>query len=175
MRTLTKIPPKTFYYISKQNLRPSDREDCEQEVRIGLSQLPENVSKTYLEQTGIGIVKHWLRDRLSLIRIPTTEWETNQASNFFFEHILVDVYEDVLPAVENVPPTYTDKTVCCLEQIRLLLPILTKGQQKVMKLALEGMDTMEIADMLRLEYKSVQKTQWLALKAIRQYFIDDTK
>ncbi len=123
---------------------------------------------SYLVKTGIGAIRHWLRDRYSIIRIPGYLHDRGQAS----EHMKV-----ILPLEdmnETVGHHFEDDL---LEQINVdskrdevmnLLAQLTRAERQVMESLLAGQSIREIARRRRVRVGCVYAQRSKAITKLRK-------
>ncbi len=100
---------------------------------------------SYLVKTGIGAIRHWLRDRYSLVRVPGYLHDRGEAS----KHM-----KTILPLedmTETVGHRFEDEVIDRLDvntrraQVLSLLPRLTRAERHVMESLLSGQTIREIA------------------------------
>ncbi len=123
---------------------------------------------SYLVKTGVGAMRHWLRDRYSIIRVPGYLHDRGQAA----EHMKV-----ILPleeATETVGHHFEDDL---LEQITIhskraeilaLLPRLTRAERQVMESLLAGQSIRDIARRRRVRVGCVYAQRSKAITKLRK-------
>jgi len=123
---------------------------------------------SYLVKTGIGAIRHWLRDRYSLIRIPGYLHDRGQAS----EHM-----KTILPLEdmsELVGQRFEEDLVERLSvtskrsQVARLLPRLTSAERQVMESLLAGQSIREIARRRRVRVGCVYAQRSKAISKLRK-------
>jgi len=128
---------------------------------------------SYLVKTGIGAIRHWLRDRYSIIRIPGYLHDRGQAA----EHMKV-----ILPLEdmnETVGHHFEDDL---LEQISVdnrrqevqdLLPKLTRAERQVMESLLAGHSIREIARRRHVRVGCVYAQRSKAITKLRKLVMEN--
>lgn len=123
---------------------------------------------SYLVKTGIGAIRHWLRDRYSLIRIPGYLHDRGQAS----EHM-----KTILPLEEMselVGQRFEGDLVERLSiaskrsQVVRLFPRLTSAERQVMESLLAGQSIREIARRRRVRVGCVYAQRSKAINKLRK-------
>lgn len=136
-------------YIGRLGVGPDTAQDLYQEAETAVWQAVENrlthECRAYLVKTGIGAIRHWLRDKYSLIRVPGYLYDRGKAAEYA---------KTIVPLNET-----TEKSGYCFEeelldrmntahrrtQIETLLPRLTGAERTVMEMLLAGKSLSEIA------------------------------
>ncbi len=130
---------------------------------------------SYLVKTGIGAIRHWLRDRYSLIRIPGYLHDRGQAS----EHM-----KTILPLEEMselVGQRFEEDLVEKLNVsskrslVLRLLPRLTSAERQVMEALLAGQSIRDIARRRRVRVGCVYAQRSKAISKLRQLVAEDAK
>lgn len=129
---------------------------------------------SYLVKTGIGAIRHWLRDRYSIIRIPGYLHDRGQAS----EHMKV-----ILP-LEDMNETVGHRfEEDLLERITVdskrsevlsLLSRLTRAERQVMESLLAGQTIREIARRRRVRVGCVYAQRSKAITKLRRLVSEGT-
>lgn len=123
---------------------------------------------SYLVKTGIGAIRHWLRDRYSLIRIPGYLHDRGQAS----EHM-----KTILPLEEMselVGQQFEEDLVERLSvnsrrsQIARLLSRLTSAEREVMEALLAGQSIRQIARQRKVRVGCVYAQRSKAISKLRK-------
>ncbi len=123
---------------------------------------------SYLVKTGIGAIRHWLRDRYSLIRIPGYLHDRGQAS----EHM-----KTILPLEEMselVGQRFEEDLVERLSvtskrsEVMRLLPRLTGAERQVMESLLAGQSIRDIARQRRVRVGCVYAQRSKAISKLRR-------
>lgn len=127
-----------------------------------------STNHSYLVKTGIGAIRHWLRDRLALIRIPGYLHDRGQAA----EHM-----KTILPLddmTELIGQRFEDDL---LEQLTLtskrsevirLLPLLANAERQVIESILAGQSIREIAKRRRVRVACVYAQRSKAINKLRR-------
>ncbi len=123
---------------------------------------------SYLVKTGIGAIRHWLRDRYSLVRIPGYLHDRGEAS----KHM-----KTILPLedmTETVGHRFEDEVIDRLdisvrrEQVLHLLSSLTSAERHVMESLLAGQSIREIARSRRVRVGCVYAQRSKAIVKLRR-------
>jgi RNA polymerase sigma factor (sigma-70 family) len=123
---------------------------------------------SYLVKTGIGAIRHWLRDRYALIRIPGYLHDRGQAS----EHM-----KTILPLEEMSELVGQRFEEDLVEQLSVtskrslvlgLLPRLTSAERQVMDSLLSGQSIREIARRRRVRVGCVYAQRSKAISKLRR-------
>ena len=123
---------------------------------------------SFLAKTGIGVIRHWLRDHYSLIRIPGYLYDRGEAA----QHV-----KTMLPLDE-----ITERVGYCFEsslieqlskenqirQIRNLLPRLTRAERQVMEALLLGKSIQEITKERDVHSKCIYTQRNKAVAKLRK-------
>jgi RNA polymerase sigma factor (sigma-70 family) len=123
---------------------------------------------SYLVKTGIGAIRHWLRDRYSLIRIPGYLHDRRQAA----QHM-----KTILPLEETKETVGDSFEAQVLDQMSVeqkrrtvveLLPQLTRAERQVMESLLAGESIREIARRRRVRVGCVYAQRSKAITKLRR-------
>jgi RNA polymerase sigma factor (sigma-70 family) len=129
---------------------------------------------SYLVKTGIGAIRHWLRDRYSIIRVPGYLHDRGQAA----EHMKV-----ILPLEEMNETVGHHFEEDLLEQISVddrrtevmhLLSRLTRAERQVMESLLSGQSIREIARRRRVRVGCVYAQRSKAITKLRKLVAEST-
>ena len=130
---------------------------------------------SYLVKTGVGAIRHWLRDRYSLIRIPGYLHDRGQAS----EHM-----KTILPLEEMselVGQQFEEDLVERLSvntrrsQVLRLLPRLTSAEREVMEALLAGQSIRQISRQRRVRVGCVYAQRSKAISKLRKLLAEGTQ
>jgi RNA polymerase sigma factor (sigma-70 family) len=127
---------------------------------------------SYLVKTGIGAIRHWLRDRYSLVRIPGYLHDRGQASRHMKTILpLEDVHETVGERFEEdlLERLSVDTRRA---QVVHLLPKLTRAERQVMESLLAGQSIREIARRRRVRVGCIYAQRSKAIGKLRQFVAD---
>jgi RNA polymerase sigma factor (sigma-70 family) len=123
---------------------------------------------SYLVKTGIGAIRHWLRDRYSLVRIPGYLHDRGEAS----KHMKTIVpLEDM---TETVGHRFEDNVLDRLDvtsrrrQLAHLLSLLTRAERQVMESLLSGESIREIAHRRNVRVGCVYAQRSKAIAKLRR-------
>jgi len=128
---------------------------------------------SYLVKTGIGAIRHWLRDRYSLIRIPGYLHDRGEASRHMKTILpLEETHETVGERFED---TVLDR-MGVSEQRRVvmrLLSRLTRAERQVMEALLTGQSIRQIARERRVRVGCVYAQRSKAMAKLRQMVVGE--
>ena len=128
---------------------------------------------SYLVKTGIGAIRHWLRDRYSLIRIPGYLHDRGEASRHMKTILpLEETHETVGERFED---TVLDR-MGISEQRRVvmrLLARLTRAERQVMEALLTGQSIRQIARERRVRVGCVYAQRSKAIAKLRRMVVDE--
>jgi len=137
---------------------------------------------TYLVKTGVGAIRHWLRDRYSIIRVPGYLYDRGQAT----EHIKVILPLEVISSRSGEEMERPELGIHfeddLLEQISVdhqraevirLLPRLTRAERQVMESLLAGMSIKEIARRRGVRVGIVYTQRNKAITKLRQLVVGE--
>lgn len=129
---------------------------------------------SYFVKTGIGAIRHWLRDRYSLVRIPGYLHDRGEASSHMKTIVpLEDMNETVGHRFEDDLLERLD--VALLRQrVLCLLPRLTKAERQVMDALLTGRSIREIARERRVRVGCVYAQRSKAILKLRRLLAEET-
>ncbi len=129
---------------------------------------------SYLVKTGIGAIRHWLRDRYSLVRIPGYLHDRGEAANHMKTIVpLEDMNETVGHRFEDDLLDRLD--VASLRQrVVSLLPRLTKAERQVMDALLTGRNIRDIARERRVRVGCVYAQRSKAILKLRRLLSEGT-
>jgi RNA polymerase sigma factor (sigma-70 family) len=128
---------------------------------------------SYLVKTGIGAIRHWLRDRYSLVRIPGYLHDRGQAASHMKTIIPL---EDM---TELVGHRFEDDLVERLsvhmrrDQVWRLLTRLTRAERQVMESLLSGQSIRDIARERRVRVGCVYAQRSKAISKLRRLVAED--
>lgn len=134
-----------------------------------------NDNHSYLVKTGIGVMRHWLRDRYNLIRIPGYLHDRKEAS----QHM-----KTIIPLEEARETTGYQFEDDCLDrledeakhqQILALLPHLTKAERQVMIGLLNGLDYQTIANIKKVRISSVSNLKAKAIIKLQRLLVEQSQ
>jgi RNA polymerase sigma factor (sigma-70 family) len=123
---------------------------------------------SYLVKTGIGAIRHWLRDRYSIIRIPGYLHDRGQASLHMKTILpLEDIHETVGERFEDdlLERLSVDAR---RSYVRRLLPKLTRAERQVMESLLAGQTIREIARRRRVRVGCIYAQRSKAIGKLRR-------
>ena len=129
---------------------------------------------SYLVKTGIGAIRHWLRDRYALIRVPGYLHDRGEAAAHMKTMLPLDDmtemvghrFEDGL--VENLSIEIRRR------QVRRLLARLTRAERQVMESLLSGQSIRDIARERRVRVGCVYAQRSKAISKLRKLVLEET-
>jgi RNA polymerase sigma factor (sigma-70 family) len=123
---------------------------------------------SYLVKTGIGAIRHWLRDRYSLVRIPGYLHDRGEASLHMKTIVpLEDMNETVGHRFEEDLLDRIDVAVRN-RKVRELLARLTRAEREVMECLLAGQSIRDIARTRRVRVGCVYAQRSKAIMKLRK-------
>ena len=129
---------------------------------------------SYLVKTGIGAIRHWLRDRYSLVRVPGYLHDRGEAQNHMKTIVpLEDMNETVGHRFEE---DLLDRLDVALlgQRVFRLLPRLTKAERQVMEALLTGRSIRDIARERRVRVGCVYAQRSKAILKLRRLLTEET-
>ena len=129
---------------------------------------------SYLVKTGIGAIRHWLRDRYSLVRVPGYLHDRGEAANHMKTIVpLEDMNETVGHRFED---DLLDRLDVSQLRQRVLqqLPSLTRAERQVMEALLGGRSIRDIARERRVRVGCVYAQRSKAIVKLRKLLAEET-
>ncbi len=128
---------------------------------------------SYLVKTGIGAIRHWLRDRYSLVRIPGYLHDRGEAVRHMKTIVpLEDMNETVGHRFEDDLLERLDVALLRRRLLRLL-PRLTRAERQVMEALLAGQSIRDIARRRRVRVGCVYAQRSKAILKLRKLLIEE--
>jgi RNA polymerase sigma factor (sigma-70 family) len=123
---------------------------------------------SYLVKTGIGAIRHWLRDRYSLVRIPGYLHDRGEASKHM--KIILPLEEMTETVGHRFEEDLLDRLTVSLQrrQVLRLLSRLTRAERQVMESLLSGQTIREIARRRRVRVGCVYAQRSKAIVKLRK-------
>ena len=129
---------------------------------------------SYLVKTGIGAIRHWLRDRYSLVRIPGYLHDRGEAASHMKTIVpLEDMNETVGHRFEEDLLERLDVALLRRRVVELL-PRLTKAERQVMDALLTGRSIRDIARERRVRVGCVYAQRSKAIVKLRKLLAEET-
>jgi RNA polymerase sigma factor (sigma-70 family) len=160
------------YFISTLRQDWDTSRDLYQEAEVAIweaaTQRATEDCHAYLIKTGIGAIRHWLRDRSRLIRIPGYLQESGQTATYAKTIVPLDDVSEHLGTDfehEDLDRIRLDDQRSMVEQ---LLPRLTLAERNVMQLLLRGRSIREIARQRQVEEGCIYAQQSRAVRKLRR-------
>lgn len=123
---------------------------------------------SYLVKTGIGAIRHWLRDRYSLVRIPGYLHDRGEAASHMKTIVpLEDMNETVGHRFEDELLERLDVALL-RRRILMLLPRLTRAEREVMRALLSGRSIRDIARRRKVRVGCVYAQRSKAILKLRR-------
>jgi len=127
----------------------------------------------YLVKTGVGAMRHWLRDRYGIIRIPGYLHDRGEASDHMKTIVpLEDITETVGDRFEDGVLEGMEKRVR-IEQIIRYFPALTRAERDVMEGLLSGQTVKDIAREREVRVGCVYAQRSKAMAKLKKLAADD--
>lgn len=171
------VARQIWNYISMLGVDRETARDLFQEAATAIWEAAEHRATrechSYLVKTGIGAIRHWLRDRYPLIRIPGYLHDRGEAA----AHM-----KTVLPLdemTEQVGYRFEDGLIEQLsfetkrEQVYRLLRCLTPAERQVMEALLAGRSIREIARSRRVRVGCVYAQRSKAISKLRKLVMEE--
>lgn len=129
---------------------------------------------SYLVKTGIGAIRHWLRDRYSLVRVPGYLHDRGEAALHMKTIVpLEDMNETVGHRFEDALLERLD-TAHLHKRLLKLLPRLTRAERQVMEALLAGQTIRDIARLRKVRVGCVYAQRSKAIFKLRQLLADES-
>jgi len=128
---------------------------------------------SYLVKTGIGAIRHWLRDRYSLVRVPGYLHDRGEAAKHMKTIVpLEDMNETVGHRFEDDLLDRLDM-VSLRKRILRLLPHLTRAERQVMEALLSGKSIRDIARTRKVRVGCVYAQRSKAILKLRKLLTEE--
>ena len=128
---------------------------------------------SYLVKTGIGAIRHWLRDRYSLVRIPGYLHDRGEAASHMKTIVpLEDMNETVGHRFEDELLERLDAALLRRRVVRLL-PRLTRAEREVMTALLAGQSIRDIARRRKVRVGCVYAQRSKAILKLRKVLAEE--
>jgi len=129
---------------------------------------------SYLVKTGIGAIRHWLRDRYALVRIPGYLHDRGEASQHMKTIVpLEDMNETVGHRFEDDLLDRLD-VAFLRRRVMRLLPRLTRAEREVMEALLAGRSIRDIARGRKVRVGCVYAQRSKAISKLRSLLSEET-
>jgi RNA polymerase sigma factor (sigma-70 family) len=129
---------------------------------------------SYLVKTGIGAIRHWLRDRYSLVRVPGYLHDRGEAALHMKTIVpLEDMNETVGHRFEDALLERLD-TAYLHKRVLTLLPRLTRAERQVMEALLAGQTIRDIARRRKVRVGCVYAQRSKAIFKLRQLLAEES-
>lgn len=128
---------------------------------------------SYLVKTGIGAIRHWLRDRYSLVRIPGYLHDRGEAARHMKTIVpLEDMNETVGHRFEDELLDRLDVALLRRRVVRLL-PRLTRAERQVMESLLTGQTIRDVARRRKVRVGCVYAQRSKAILKLRKLLAEE--
>ncbi len=129
---------------------------------------------SYLVKTGIGAIRHWLRDRYSLVRIPGYLHDRGEAAHHMKTIVpLEDMNETVGHRFEEDLLERLDVALLHRRVLRLL-PRLTRAEREVMEALLGGQTIRDVARRRKVRVGCVYAQRSKAILKLRKLLAEES-
>lgn len=129
---------------------------------------------SYLVKTGVGAIRHWLRDRYSLVRVPGYLHDRGEAALHMKTIVpLEDMNETVGHRFEDDLLERLD-TACLHKRVLRLLPRLTRAERQVMEALLGGQTIRDIARRRKVRVGCVYAQRSKAISKLRKLLAEES-
>jgi len=127
---------------------------------------------SYLVKTGIGAIRHWLRDRYALIRIPGYLHDRGEAASHMKTMLPLEEMTELVGHRFEEGLVEDLSVAMRREQVRRLLSRLTRAERQVMESLLSGQSIRDIARQRRVRVGCVYAQRSKAISKLRKLVID---
>jgi len=129
---------------------------------------------SYLVKTGVGAIRHWLRDRYSLVRVPGYLHDRGEAARHMKTIVpLEDMNETVGHRFEDDLLERLD-VASLRKRVLRLLPRLTRAERQVMEALLTGQSIRDIARERRVRVGCVYAQRSKAILKLRKLLVEES-
>lgn len=143
------VAKQIFHYIGTLGVDRETARDLYQEAETAIWEAEATRAThhchSYLVQTGIGAIRHWLRDRYALIRIPGYLHDKGKASAHMKTILPLDEMAEMIGEGYEDELLDRNEKEWQRQQIFRLLPRLTRAERAVIKGLLDGQSIHKIA------------------------------
>jgi RNA polymerase sigma factor (sigma-70 family) len=172
------VAHQIWNYIGMLGVDRETARDLYQEAETAIWEAAEHRAThechSYLVKTGIGAIRHWLRDRYSLVRIPGYLHDRGEASNHMKTIVpLEDMNETVGHRFEDDLIERLDVATLRQRVVRMLAR-LTKAEREVMEALLSGRTIRDIARERRVRVGCVYAQRSKAIAKLRRLLAEET-
>jgi RNA polymerase sigma factor (sigma-70 family) len=129
---------------------------------------------SYLVKTGIGAIRHWLRDRYAIIRIPGYLHDRGEAASHMKTMLPLDEMTELVGHRFEEGLVEDLSVATRRRQVRRLLPRLTRAERQVMESLLSGQSIRDIARERRVRVGCVYAQRSKAISKLRKLVLDDS-
>jgi RNA polymerase sigma factor (sigma-70 family) len=170
------VAHQIWNYIGMLGVDRETARDLYQEAETAIWEAAEHRAThdchSYLVKTGIGAIRHWLRDRYSLVRIPGYLHDRGEAASHMKTIVpLEDMNETVGHRFEDDLLERLDVALLRKRVLRLL-PKLTRAEREVMEALLSGQNIRDIARQRRVRVGCVYAQRSKAILKLRKLLAD---
>lgn len=170
------VSHQIWNYIGMLGIDRETARDLYQEAETAVWEASEHRATrechAYLVKTGVGAIRHWLRDRYSLIRIPGYLHDRKEAG----QHMKTIVpLEDVNETGEEFEEECLDRLLTEDQKLQIitLLPRLTRAERQVMAFLLLGFTIREIARIKRVRGGCVYAQRSKAIAKLKKWISEE--
>jgi RNA polymerase sigma factor (sigma-70 family) len=169
------VAKQIFQYIGALGVDQETARDLYQEAETAIweaeTRRATHHCHSYLVKTGIGAIRHWLRDRYRIIRIPRHLYDRGKAAEYAKTILPLD------DMAEMIGEEYEDELLDRNErqwqrqQILRLLPRLTRAERAVIKGLLDGQSIHKIARARHVRVGSIYAQRQKAIVKLRRLLV----
>lgn len=172
------VAHQVWNYIGMLGVDRETARDLYQEAETAVWEAAEHRAtrecNSYLVKTGIGAIRHWLRDRYSLVRIPGYLHDRGEAGQHMKTIVpLEDMHETVGHRFEDDLLDQLDVT-SRRQKVLTILPKLTRAEREVMEALLSGQNIREIARRRKVRVGCVYAQRSKAILKLRKLLAEES-
>ena len=172
------VAHQVWNYIGMLGVDRETARDLYQEAETAVWEAAEHRAtrecNSYLVKTGIGAIRHWLRDRYSLVRIPGYLHDRGEAGKHMKTIVpLEDMHETVGHRFEDDLLDQLDVT-SRRQKVLTILPKLTRAEREVMEALLSGQNIREIARRRKVRVGCVYAQRSKAILKLRKLLAEES-
>ena len=172
------VAHQIWNYIGMLGVDRETARDLYQEAETAIWEAAEHRAtyecNSYLVKTGVGAIRHWLRDRYSLVRVPGYLHDRGEAALHMKTIVpLEDMNETVGHRFEDDLLERLD-TAHLHKRVLRLLPRLTRAERQVMEALLGGQSIRDIAHRRRVRVGCVYAQRSKAIQKLRMLLAEES-
>jgi len=172
------VAHQIWNYIGMLGVDRETARDLYQEAETAIWEAAEHRAThechSYLVKTGIGAIRHWLRDRYSLVRVPDYLHDRGEAALHMKTIVpLEDMNETVGHRFEDELLERLD-TAYLRKRVLRMLPRLTRAERQVMEALLGGQSIRDIARRRKVRVGCVYAQRSKAISKLRKLLAEES-